>query len=92
MIVGLSICCFVLILWIVIWAFFAFTDDEDEEWGKICKIAMSAPTKVQKEKAEKLRKKFLKAHHLEDSIYVPTRPDGTVMGYEIVNVEDSEEE
>lgn len=59
MIVGLSICCFVLILWIVIWAFFAFTDeDEKDEWDKVCKIATSTPTEEQKEKAEKLRKKF----------------------------------
>lgn len=31
MIVGLSICCFVLVLWIVIWAFFAFTDEDEDE-------------------------------------------------------------
>lgn len=38
MVVGLSICCFVLILWIAIWAFFAFTDEDmedDNETGSI---------------------------------------------------------
>ena len=65
MIAVLSICCIILLLWVIIWAFFAFTDDEDEEWTEICKIAMSTPTEEQKEKVAKLRKKFLKAHHLD---------------------------
>ena len=67
MIIGLSIGCIIFILWIITWAFFAFTDDETDtpDWDRVCKIAMSTPTKEQKEKAEKLRKKFLKAHHLD---------------------------
>jgi hypothetical protein len=65
MIAVLGICCIIFILWIITWTFFAFTDDEDEEWSKVYKIAMSTPTEEQKEKAERLRKKFLKAHHLD---------------------------
>lgn len=65
MIAVLSVCCIILLLWVIIWAFFAFTDDEDEDWCKVYKIAMSTPTEEQKEKAERLRKKFLKAHHLD---------------------------
>ena len=68
MIVGLSICCLILILWIIIWAFFAFTDDETDtpDWDRICKIAMSNPTEEQKEKVKELRKKFLKVQHLDE--------------------------
>ena len=31
MIIGLSIGCIIFILWIITWALFAFTDDDDSE-------------------------------------------------------------
>lgn len=57
MIIGLSIGCIIFILWIITWALFAFTDDDDDD----------------------------------NLLYVPTKPDGTVMGYEIVDEEDGED-
>lgn len=57
---ALIIGCIIFILWIIVWAFFAFTDDDDED---------------------------------EDNLlYVPARPDGTVMGHEIVNVDEDEDD
>lgn len=62
MVVGLSIVCMIFLLWLCIFGFFAFTDEDEKEeiseWDKICKTAMTPPTEEQKEKAEKLRKKF----------------------------------
>lgn len=68
MTIVLIIICLLFISWLVVFSFFAFTDEDDEsdtpDWDRICKIAMSEPTKEQKEKVEILHKKFLKAHHI----------------------------
>lgn len=62
MVVFLSLICVIFLLWLCIFGFFAFTDEDEKEeiseWDKICKTAMTPPTEEQKEEAEKLRKKF----------------------------------
>lgn len=46
-----------LVCLIVLWVYID-KEDTKTEWDHICEIATSVPTEEQKEKAEKLRKKF----------------------------------